>query len=90
MLTVESSAPPGGVAKLSFKDSNKHGKPLFAAFRTGTATLFSPINDEGEVKVPEGLIGTVYILVTSENGKVTDETIVAGPAIARFSYPSNS
>lgn len=87
-LTV-SSTTPGSRAKLSFEDSGNHGKQLFAAFVTGTETRFLPIDDNGEVTIPEGLIGTVYVLVTRDNSKVTDEAIVAGPAMARFPYPAS-
>jgi len=63
---------------------------LFAAFVTGTETLFVPINDKREAGVPKGLFGTVYVIVTNDDGKVTDGTTVAGPAMARFSYPSDA
>jgi hypothetical protein len=85
-LTVSPTAP-GAVAKLSF---DNHGKPSFAAFVAGTGTSFVPINDKGEVTVPEGLIGTVYVLVTKNTDTLTDETIVAGPALVRFPYPSDA
>jgi hypothetical protein len=63
---------------------------MFAGFLAGIGSFFAPINDEGKVKIPEHLIGTVYVVVTSSGSELTDETIIAGPAIARFSYPSSS
>ena len=62
---------------------------MFAAFLTGTGSLFAQINDKGEVTVPEKLVGTVYILVTKAN-QLADDTIIAGPALVRFSYPSDA
>jgi hypothetical protein len=76
------------MSKLAWKNNDKQ-EQLYGAFLTGTQRLFAPINDKGEIAVPIGMNGTVYILVTRDGSKVTDETIVAGPAILRFPYPSD-
>jgi hypothetical protein len=89
-LTI-SNAAPGKSAKLSFqsaKDSD-NGHPLFVAFLTGSKTLFVPLNDKREVVVPEGLFGTVFVILTKDGGKVTDEMTVAGPTIVMLPYSSS-
>lgn len=82
---------PGKSAKFSFelpKDSSNHEKPLFVAFITGIETHFSRLNGKGEAMVPEGLIGTVFAIVTNDESKATDEATVAGPAVLMFPYDS--
>lgn len=34
--------------------------------------------------VPEGLIETVFAIVTNDGSNVTDQTIVAGPVVLTF------
>ncbi|KAF9459793.1 ferritin-like domain-containing protein [Collybia nuda] len=63
----------------------KGQKGLFAAFLLGTGTIFTPIKDGiFEIDIPKELKCWVYVVVTNDGGKVSDETIVAGPAILNF------
>jgi hypothetical protein len=80
---------PSKLAGLAYGNNQRQKGQSFGAFLTGTETLFTPINDGGGIGVPNGMNGTVYVLVTSSNTTVTDETILAGPAILRFPYPSD-
>ncbi|GLB38900.1 putative ferritin-like domain containing protein [Lyophyllum shimeji] len=86
-LTVPPTAS-GARAKLEFEPSGDH-KQVFAAFISGTGTIFTPVNDKKEVVVPGGLIGLVFVVITSEDGKVADDTTVAGPAMVQFLFDSS-
>ncbi|KAF8068058.1 ferritin-like domain-containing protein [Lyophyllum atratum] len=86
-LTVPPTAE-GEHAKLEFEAHEDHTQ-LYAAFLSGTGTVFVEINDKNEVLIPEGLLGLVFVLVTSDGGKVADESTVAGPTMLQFSFGSN-
>lgn len=84
----------GSQARLTFAaptdTSKEHGKPLYAAFLIGTGTIFVPVNmTSNEVEVPKGLIGFVFVVLTSDGGRVSDETTLAGPAILQFPFDSH-
>ena len=42
-----------------------------------------------EVEVPKGLLGFVFVVLTSDGGRVSDETTLAGPAILQFPFDSH-
>ncbi|KAJ7092887.1 ferritin-like domain-containing protein [Mycena belliarum] len=64
--------------------------PLFAAFISGLATpIFVPLQNGKDVAVPQGLKGFVFVVVTSDGGKINAATTVAGPAIVDFMYDSS-
>lgn len=58
---------------------------IFAAFVTVTGPIFTPVTSNGDgkftVTVPAGVAGQSYVVLTTSNSTVTDDTIVAGPAI---------
>ncbi|KAJ5211813.1 uncharacterized protein N7498_003459 [Penicillium cinerascens] len=58
---------------------------IFAAFITVTGPVFTPLMSSGggmfTVTVPSGVAGQSYVVLTMGNTTVTDDTIVAGPAI---------
>lgn len=85
-LTVPPTAS-GERATLTFEASGDQ-KELFAAFVSGMGTIFVPVNEKKEVVVPEGLLGLVFVIITSDGGKVADETTVAGPAMVQFMFDS--
>lgn len=58
--------------------------PLYAAFITVTGPLYTdatPSDDGFTIKVPDGVDGQSYAVLTACQDAVNDETIVAGPAI---------
>lgn len=58
---------------------------IFAAFITVTGPVWAPLKPEGHgeyiVTIPEGIMGQSYVVLTKGHKEVTDENIVAGPAI---------
>jgi len=86
-LSVPANALPGKHVVLSFTASGD--KQLYAAFLTGTGTVFAKIDmSSKKVKIPEGLEGSVYVIVTDNGGEASDSTTVAGPALVMFGFDS--
>ena len=86
-LSVPANALPGKHVVLSFTASGD--KQLYAAFLTGTGTVFAKIDmSSKKVKIPEGLEGSVYVIVTDDESKADDSTTVAGPALVMFGFDS--
>ncbi|KAK9415756.1 putative Protein rds1 [Seiridium unicorne] len=57
---------------------------VYAAFIAVTGPTFveaTPVDGGFSVKVPEGFAGQTYAVLTGCNESVTDETVVAGPAL---------
>jgi hypothetical protein len=82
---VVSEYAPGRRAHAAF-DSQGQEK-LFAAFLVGTGTIFTPIEPgKTEIDIPKELKGFVYVVITNDGEKVSDETTVAGPAILIFPF----
>ena len=59
---------------------------LYAAFVTVTGPIFVPVKNEGqgtkfEVEIPAGVAGQTYVVLNNGDKEVSDDTIVAGPAI---------
>jgi hypothetical protein len=87
-LSVSGSARPGKATKLTFDLPSGSKKQLYAAFLSGSGTIFVPIGEDMTVMVPDGLMGTSYVIVTNDNSKVDGTVTVAGPAIVMFGYNS--
>ena len=57
---------------------------VYAAFITVTGPVWAPVtpSDGGySVTIPNGVEGQSYVVLTSSNDKISDDNIVAGPAI---------
>jgi hypothetical protein len=57
---------------------------LYGAFITVTGPIFvpaTPVDGGYSVVIPAGVAGQSYVVLTPCNDKVTDDTVVAGPAI---------
>ncbi|KDQ17513.1 hypothetical protein BOTBODRAFT_646485 [Botryobasidium botryosum FD-172 SS1] len=75
---------------------SEHGRraPNYLALLSGRSTVYVPINADNTVSVPNNLTGTVFGVVTTttapvSNGTaagfgVSDENVLAGPAILQF------
>ncbi|ETS77331.1 hypothetical protein PFICI_11205 [Pestalotiopsis fici W106-1] len=60
------------------------GAPVYAAFIAVTGPTFveaTPVDGGFSVVIPEGFAGQTYAVLTGCNESVTDETVVAGPAL---------
>ncbi|KAG6895134.1 hypothetical protein C0992_003021, partial [Termitomyces sp. T32_za158] len=82
---------PGSTIALEYArdanaNTNTKNAQLFAAFVSGTGTVFAAMREEGKVDVPPGLVGVVYVFVTRDGGKVGTEGIVAGPGVVWFGF----
>ncbi|KAF9456181.1 ferritin-like domain-containing protein [Collybia nuda] len=61
---------------------------LFAAFLSGFDAQFAPLGSDGNVTLPSNLTGQAYAFVTTSDTIITDDTIVAGPAVLFFNSSS--
>lgn len=87
-ITVTGDAKPDSKISLTFEHEHHEGHELYVAFFHGLDTVFAPYNEESKtVKLPKDVgTGTVYAVITTQSsGAVSDETIVAGPAILMVS-----
>jgi len=87
-LTVPTSARPGQQVTLTFSPADNASQPLYAAFISGLGTQIVPINDKKQVTIPNGLMGNVYVVVSTDGDTVADNTTAAGPALVIFDFDS--
>lgn len=81
--TVFSGSKVSLVAGSGFDDSNPSN--LHAAFITVTGPIWAPLHYRGDktftTTIPDGIAGQSYVVITKGKTQVTDDNIVAGPAI---------
>lgn len=68
-----------GQTTLSYEGGDFNGKT--AIFLTATGQKSVPVNGDGTVAVPEGLYGQQYIILASQDAELSDDIVVAGPAV---------
>ncbi|KAG8668474.1 hypothetical protein FPOAC2_07761 [Fusarium poae] len=64
------------------------GQKVYAAFIAVTGPTFveaKPVDGGFTVEIPEGFAGQTYVVLTSCNTAVSDDTVAAGPAIIEIS-----
>lgn len=92
-LTVSTTSyKAGDTISVSFDNSMASGKDMYMALYSGLAIMYAPITGSGSsmtVKLPRGLMGTVYGVVTTNGTAVNDANTVAGPAILMFPFDSS-
>lgn len=74
----------GSQVVLATGSSFKAPSKVYAAFVTVTGPVFTTVTQSGggySVTVPSGVMGQSYVVLTSSNGTVSDDNIVAGPAV---------
>jgi hypothetical protein len=74
----------GSQVTLATGSNYKAPSTVYAVFITVTGPVFTPVtpsNSGYSVTVPAGVSGQSYVVLTSSNSTVTDDNIVAGPAI---------
>jgi hypothetical protein len=76
----------GAVVKVNYPNSSTD-TGTYAAFFTGLTQVFVPITN-GMFTIPASLQGTTYVVITSANGTVSDDSILAGPAVVVFNFNS--
>lgn len=85
-LTVSPAAPnPGDKVTVKYNGTDSN---VFLSLFTGLSTYSLPLSG-GSATLPSNLTGTVYAVVSSNGTAVTDDTIVAGPAILLFPVPTS-
>ncbi|KAI8938482.1 hypothetical protein NX059_004374 [Plenodomus lindquistii] len=85
--SADATVKSGSTITLSLKDTKIEGT-VYAAFVTVTGPVFADakmVDGAYEVVVPMGVAGQSYVVLTSCNTAVTDDTTVAGPAIVEIS-----
>lgn len=62
----------------------KAGSKIYAAFIAVTGPVYVPVlvgKDGYQITIPKGFAGQTYVVFTNCNTGVSDDTVVAGPAI---------
>lgn len=85
-LTVQGTPKPGDIVKFDFETSESG--TLYAAFLSGLTPTFVELTADKSAAIPEGLLGTVYVIITTNNYGAKDVDTVAGPAILSFPFDS--
>lgn len=85
-LTVTSSGTisNGSIVNLAVSSAVKLPTMIYAAFVTVTGPVWATVTPSSggyTVIIPSGIMGQSYIVFTSSNNTVSDDNIVAGPAI---------
>jgi hypothetical protein len=90
-LTASSKDSPvkvGSTVMLTTKGYKVEGGKVYAAFITVTGPVYAdatPVDGGYTVVVPKGIAGQSYVVLTSCNTAVTDDTTIAGPAVVEVS-----
>ncbi|KAF8598929.1 hypothetical protein BDV93DRAFT_592558 [Ceratobasidium sp. AG-I] len=82
---------PGDTVSISYDTALANGKKTYVSFTDGLAQVVVPVTGSAKslkVKLPAGLTGTVYAVVSTSDKAATDGTIVAGPAVLMFPFGS--
>jgi len=87
-ITIQQASVSAGET-ITVQFSTSTAGPYYAAFFTGLSTVFVAVQHDNSVVVPSGLLGTVFMVVSTSNSSVTDGNTVAGPAILNFPYLSS-
>ncbi|ORY92477.1 ferritin-like domain-domain-containing protein [Leucosporidium creatinivorum] len=82
--TLKASAlSEDGKVTLSY-DGDVSGK--FALFLMATGQTAVAVGSDGSVAVPEGMYGQQYVILASSNATLSDDIVVAGPAIVEVPF----
>ncbi|KAJ5131604.1 ferritin-like domain-containing protein [Penicillium atrosanguineum] len=82
--TSDGTIEAGSMVSLTPGQSFTASGPIYAAFITVTGPVWAtitPNNDGYSVTIPNGIAGQSYVVLTSSKDKVSDDTVLAGPAI---------
>lgn len=81
----------GDTVSINFDASLAKGKKTYVSFTDGLTQVVVPTTGEhsSQVKIPAGLMGTVYAVVSTSEKAAMDADVVAGPAILIFPFTSS-
>ena len=82
--TSDGTIEAGSTVSLSTGQGFTASGPVYAAFITVTGPVWAtvtPNNGGYSVTIPDGIAGQSYVVLTSSKDKVSDDTVLAGPAI---------
>lgn len=94
-LTVTSSGTisNGSTINLATSSTAKLPTTVYAAFVTVTGPVWATVTASSggyTVTIPSGISGQSYLVLTSSNNTVSDDNIVAGPAIVEIGAKNKS
>ncbi|KAI9786356.1 MAG: hypothetical protein M1816_008017 [Peltula sp. TS41687] len=98
MLSCSQFPYVAGSSSVTFTNAAKmypaqSGCPIYAAFFSGLEPYIIPVKTVGHdyviEKLPAGISGQTYVVLTKDPAKATDDTIIAGPAILEVYRPTN-
>ncbi|KAF8598925.1 hypothetical protein BDV93DRAFT_592544 [Ceratobasidium sp. AG-I] len=93
-LTVKTASyKAGDTVSILFDEARANGAKTYVSFLSGLTQTVIPVTGSGKsqkVKIPAGLMGTVYAVVTTSDKAVTDENTVAGPTVLMFPFTSSA
>jgi len=79
---------PGSTVTYSFKGYSA-STTYYATYYSGLTTQSVKLSG-GKAKIPAGLTGTYYTVISTASSGVTDATTVAGPLISVVDFPSSA
>ncbi|KZT57746.1 hypothetical protein CALCODRAFT_452609 [Calocera cornea HHB12733] len=88
-VTVSGTVAAGSTVQLSFDAGGVSG-PYYGAFFSGLNTEYAMINDDATVTIPTDLVGTVFMVVTTNGTAVTDNNTIAGVAVLPIPYDQSA
>ncbi|KZO98926.1 hypothetical protein CALVIDRAFT_478137 [Calocera viscosa TUFC12733] len=88
-VTATGTIAAGSTLQLSFDAGSTPG-PYYGAFFSGLNTTFATINSDATVMIPSDLVGTVYMVVSTNNTAVADANTVAGPLVLPIPYDQSA
>ncbi|KAF8293577.1 hypothetical protein DL93DRAFT_2174066 [Clavulina sp. PMI_390] len=83
-----SNAKPGTTVSYSWKGSSNSSATYYAIYYSGLTSQAVQLSG-GKAKVPAGLMGTYYTVISTASSNVTDSNTVAGPLISVVNFGSS-
>lgn len=77
---MPSNLAAGAMIPFTVANGTTVASPAYCAFANGLSVAYQPYTN-GACAVPKAMEGQTYVVLTSSNGSLSDETTIAGPAI---------
>lgn len=87
--TIGLSFDPNAAGAASLLPGGQYHLALLFGLGAEFVSLTELGSDEYSATLPTGLLGTVYALITNNNGTISDSGTVAGPIVLDFPFASN-